>query len=62
MSRPRKLHKDPELRAKVEADLASGIKRGTVCETYGLSYQQLQREFGKTCEKPRKVDVAEVVT
>ena len=40
-----------ELKTLIDADIAAGKKRGQICKERGVSYQQLQAEYGFTHRK-----------
>ena len=50
-----------ELKTLIDADIAAGKKRGQICKERGVSYQQLQAEYGFLHKKQRKVEAAESV-
>ena len=60
MGRPRKEMAE-ELKTLIAADIAAGKKRGVICKEHGVSYVDLQNNFGFSCKKPRQPKQAESV-
>ena len=52
--KPKKIN--DENREAIRADLGT-MTRKAICEKYGVDYQMLQREFGFTHKKQRKVNL-----